>query len=292
MTPEVAVVVPSFRQGQFLDRCLASIFGQEEVAIEVVVMDSESDDETSEVLKRWAPRIDRLVIERDDGQADAIARGFRLTTAPTMTWLNADDCYATATALACLHRHLEARPDIDLAYGRRLWIDGSGRFLRTFPYQPFDAEALRRACYLPQESALFRRSAYERCGGVDPEMRFAMDYDLWLRMLDDGSRFESLDEVIGLFRVHDDQKSIAWWSDVGLPEIAKLHRRHLREEVPETLMYVAADTHRLGLPPNSTAVDIRRGYELVELMASRTRALAGDEPIDRWPERRGAALCP
>jgi glycosyltransferase involved in cell wall biosynthesis len=276
--------VPSYQQGRFLERCLASIRGQRDVEVQLIVMDACSTDETAAVLARWRPRIDHLVIERDDGQADAIASGLERATAPVVTWLNSDDLYAGADALRTLVDALHRSPDVDLVYGRRLWIDADGVFLAVDTWHPFDADVLRQACYLPQESAVFRRETYERVGGIDRSFSFAIDYDLWLRLLDHGSNFLSIPAVVGMFRRHADQKTTAQWQNVGLVEIARLHRRHLRREIPEAEMIAVYDDYRDGVAGgDATAVRTLR-RDVVAILNGHLANRLQARPIDRWAE--------
>jgi GT2 family glycosyltransferase len=277
-----SVIVPSFEQGRYLERCLVSIAGQVDVDVELIVIDAGSTDETGAVLDDWRPVIDVLVVEPDEGQADAIAKGIRRSSAPVVTWLNADDAYAGPSALHTLVGWLDRRIDVDLVYGRRVWIDGAGGFLRLDRWQPFDEATFRLACVLPQECAVFRRDAYERAGGIDPAFSFALDYDLWLRMLACGCRFLSIPPVVGLFRVHSGQKTTARWRDVGLVEIARLHRRELGREVSEDEMLAAADQYRNGTNTGATHADHRLGADLTAIFNGHLGSVLGGQPLDRW----------
>jgi hypothetical protein len=70
-------------------------------------------------------------------------------------------------------------------------------------------------CLLPQESAFWRRSIYERAGNmVDKSHQFAMDYNLWLRFHRAGAKFMAVNEVYGLFRYYPDQKTHAIWKTI------------------------------------------------------------------------------
>jgi hypothetical protein len=177
---------------------------------------------------------------------------------------------------------LERSRDIDLVYGRRLWIDGDGAFLAVDTWRPFDADVLRQACYLPQEAAVFRRDAYERVGGVDRTFSFAIDYDLWLRLLDDGSSFLSVPAVVGMFRRHPQQKSIAQWEDVGLVEIARLHRRHLGRQIPEAEMLAIYDDYRGGVTSDtgSAVRELRR--DVVAILNGHLANRLHARQLDRW----------
>jgi hypothetical protein len=164
-----------------------------------------------------------------------------------------------------------------------VWVDRSGAFLRLERWQPFDEATLRVACYLPQESALFRRAAYDRAGGLDRRMAFTLDYDLWLRMLASGSRFLSIPTVVGLFRVHEAQKTSAAWRDVGLPEIARLHRQHLGAEVAESDMIDAAEDHRHGTPPGAPEASRRLQRDVAAILNGHLANVLHGRVLDRWP---------
>ena len=84
-------MTPSYEQGRFVDRTLYSVVSQEYPALEYVVQDGGSSDETLDVLRRFEPVLTWWVSEPDGGQADAINRGFRRTTGEIMAWLNSDD---------------------------------------------------------------------------------------------------------------------------------------------------------------------------------------------------------
>lgn len=284
---EVSVVVPSLQQGRYLERCLASIRAQADIDVELLVVDGGSTDETLDVVERWRSAIDVAILEPDHGQADAIAKGIARSSSPLVTWLNADDAYAGPDALRTLATWLERRPDVDLVYGRRAWIDDDGALLRVDRWRPFDAAALRQACYLPQECALFRRAAYERAGGIDPSFSFALDYDLWLRMLGAESRFLSVPALVGLFRVHAEQKSTARWRSVGLPEIEQLQRRELGWPVAERLMGAVAETHRAGGSHREPAAARRLRHDVAALFDGHLVALLDGRPLDRWASIAG-----
>ena len=171
-----------------------------------------------------------------------------------------------------------------------MWIDETGGFLRLDRWQPFDKDTLRVSCFLPQECAVFRRDAYDLAGGVDPSFAFALDYDLWLRMLDRGSHFLSIPPVVGLFRVHSGQKTSTRWRDVGLVEIARLHRRHLDREVPEDEMLAAADHHRNGTNAAASRADRELGADLTAIFNGHLASVLSGQPLDRWgllPAGRG-----
>lgn len=284
----VSVVTPSFRAARFLERTIASVAAQQYPDLEYIVVDGGSDDGTGEILERWSQHVDLAIVEPDDGQADALIKGFTRASGEVLAWLNADDCYAHPGAISTLMSWLGERPDVGVIAGRRVHIDADGLFVASWPYRPFDADVLRHTCYLPQECCLFRRSAYEEVGGLDHSFSFALDYDLWLRMLDADVQFLAVPDIVGLFRWHEDQKSQMIRDEVGLPEIARIHQRVLGRVPDLDEMEARLQTYWFG--PDARASK-RVGSLQVNEMISYFRAQLFDGiALDQWPEVGRSAL--
>jgi len=75
--PKISVIVPSFNQGEYLERTLLSVLGQNYPNLELIVMDGGSTDNSVEIIKKYAKDITYWVSERDKGQTDALASGGR-----------------------------------------------------------------------------------------------------------------------------------------------------------------------------------------------------------------------
>lgn len=281
--PKVTIVTPSYNQGWCIERTILSVLKQDYPNIEYIVMDSASNDETPQILKKYSNQIAILKTEKDKGQSDAINRGFRMASGDILAYLNSDDCYASQSVVSQAVQALSHAEQPDLIYGRRVFIDKEGFFIRSWPYRDFNAELLRAVCYLPQECAFWTRSIYERAGGfVDDSLRFAMDYELWLRFLREGARFQSIDKIFGLFRWHENQKTQDLWQTVAVPEIEKLQQRYTCPSVKPFDLQVLYEEYMLGV----NLLKQPRLYEkAVRLSRERTRIVHEsllDTPIDLW----------
>ena len=205
--PTIALVTPSYNQGEFVERTIRSVFDQAYPALEYVVQDGGSDDSTHAVLDRYRDRLTACVSEPDDGQADAINRGFANTSGEFMGWLNSDDMLLPG-ALAAVARHFVKHPETDLVYGHRAVIDEDDRQVGSWIVPPHDDWPLELADFVPQETMFWRRSLWEAAGGrLDPRYHYALDWELLLRFKDAGARMVRLPYVMGAFRLHADQKT-------------------------------------------------------------------------------------
>jgi glycosyltransferase involved in cell wall biosynthesis len=224
--PLVSIVTPSLDQGRFLERTLASIADQGYPAVEHLVRDGGSRDETPRILEAWAGRLASVVSEPDGGQTTALNRGFERTSGEIMAWLNADDVLLPG-ALHYVARYFVEHPDVDVVYGHRVLVDPDDREIGRWIVPEHDPEVLRWADYVPQETLFWRRRAWEKVGAqLDESFRFAMDWDLLLRFARADLTIVRLPRFLAGFRVHPEQKTNAWQT-VGIDEMNRLRLREL-----------------------------------------------------------------
>lgn len=202
--PMVTVVTPSLNQGRFIEATIQSVLAQDYEPVEHLIFDAGSTDETHSILARYEGRI-RTVIAADDGQADAINRGFRAAAGTIVTWLNSDDVFEPG-AIRTAVEYLEAHPRCAMVYGKGHHIDAEGHFLDPYPTAP--PSELEMFCVVCQPASFLRLDAIETVGYLDPHLRYCMDYDLWLRLRE---QFEIAYIPVDLARsrLHPDAKSVS-----------------------------------------------------------------------------------
>jgi len=119
----------------------------------------------------------------------------------------------------------ERDPSLDLVYGDLRWVSAEGRRLYT-THLVLDLRILAyESPYVAQPALFWRRGIYEKSGGIDPGFRFAMDFDLVVRMQLQGARARKLRRVLTNFRVHDQAKS-STLQTVCDAEVARVIERH------------------------------------------------------------------
>jgi glycosyltransferase involved in cell wall biosynthesis len=219
--PLVSIVTPSLDQGEYIEEAIASVLAQDYPHIEHIVIDGGSTDGTLEVLERYAHL--RWVSEPDQGQSAAVNKGFRMARGDIYGWLNADDYYlpgAIAAAVAALRDSNAA-----LVHGGWRQIDERGELIRDVGVVPFDyRRQLERANLVCQPGAFFTADAFRAVGGIDESYRYAMDYELWLKL---GARFPviEVDRIQAAYRYHARSKSTAEYEAFG-PETLRASRGH------------------------------------------------------------------
>lgn len=183
--PSIGVVVPSYNQAQFLEATLRSLLLQRYPRLEIVVMDAGSTDGSPAIIERYAPWLSHWVSERDKGQSDAINRGLARLQTDIVTWLNSDDLLLPGTLLA-VGAYLASTPGCEWVCGDGLFVDETAAAtLWVHAGRAFTFEELidyGGGNYLAQPSVFFSKRLFDQIGGVNLDLHYAMDLDLWLRM--------------------------------------------------------------------------------------------------------------
>lgn len=200
--PLVSVVTPCLDPGWRLKRCIDSVRGQSYPHIEHLVIDGGSTDGTVELLRRTDGI--RFVSEADEGQADAINKGFEMAQGEIVGWLNADDIL-TPDAVASVVEAFTSQ-QIGWTIGDVVVVSSSDAQVET-PARPERPGTWRARSVAPQPGSFLSRAALDEVGSLDPSFQFTMDLDLWLRLIDAGIPYAYVKEVLAVFEVHSSSKS-------------------------------------------------------------------------------------
>jgi len=202
--PRIAVLIPCFEDGEFIETTVKSI--REDEPIEIVVVD---DGSTGELTLAALDRLEEsgvAVIRHDDNRGVSAARNTALASshAPFVFPLDADDL-AIAGRLGEMANRLELESDAAVCYGDFLEF-GRHLLLRAVPGR-IDPYRLAYANEYPP-AALFRRTALERVGGwhrVWDGLDARSDWGLWMSLAEEGARGLHFGSRVPtyLYRVHE-----------------------------------------------------------------------------------------
>lgn len=231
--PALSIVIPTLNQGAYLEQAITSLLEQAYPNLELLVVDGGSDDESAQILEKYANDIFWYCSEPDGGQTNALNKGFSKTTGEILGWLNADDQSAPG-ALARVAAYFLSHPDVDAVYGHRVLIDEWGHEIGRWILPPHSDKVLTWCDFVPQESLFWRRSLWDRIDArLNESFSFAMDWDLLLRFREVGARIVRLPYFLGYFRVHVSQKTLTDMQDIGLKEMEALRARTLGYPPPQ-----------------------------------------------------------
>lgn len=206
-----SVITPSYNSGQFLEQTIQSVVEQRKSGIELeyIVIDGNSSDQSHEILERYSKEISHIIIESDNGPANAINKGLAKASGDVISWLNADDVYYPDT-LKRVFQTMTAVTEASLCFGSCPIINENGLEIRTgitrFKelFFPLSSRCTYQCInYLSQPALFFRRSAVQQVGFLNEDMVAAWDYDFILRLFHCGSAVQIINGPLAAFRWHE-----------------------------------------------------------------------------------------
>jgi glycosyltransferase involved in cell wall biosynthesis len=208
--PTITVVTPSFNQAKYLETTIASVLMQREDIHEYFIYDGGSTDGSRDIIETHAGQLDFWTSEKDEGQSHAIQKGFARATGEVLLWLNSDDVLLPG-AIRRVREAFAENTHWDVLTGWSIFLDQNNMITRV-NHVPYESRgwAQRGVLHVCQQTCYFRRSLYERVGGIDVNLHCSMDIDLWLKFFDTNACWGHLPALLGGFRQHETMKGRTW----------------------------------------------------------------------------------
>jgi len=204
--PLVSIVTPSYNHGPYIEATIQSVINQDYPHLEYIVIDGGSQDNTVELLKRYADRL-CWISEPDHGQADAINKGFRRARGEILAWLNSDDTYLPG-AVRQVVEYFQKHPEVGMVYGAGQHIDVEGHVIAPYATELFDYQRLSERCFICQPTVFFRADVFREVGPLDTTLRYCLDYEYWMRVAK-RFRIDCLDATVATSRLHMETKTLS-----------------------------------------------------------------------------------
>lgn len=216
---KISIITPSYNQADFLPITIESVISQKgNFEIEYLIMDGGSSDESIKIIKKYARTLkgDKRISlywesHKDNGQADAINRGIKLSHGDIIAYCNSDDEYRPET----LAKVVEAFAQ----HPKKIWLTGYCTIINTRgveiqkPVKQYKNLWLRHYSYknlcitnfIAQPATFWRRSIHNKIGYFDEKLHYVLDYDFWLR----AGRLSDpivIKDNLSSFRIHHQSK--------------------------------------------------------------------------------------
>ena len=211
--PKISIITPSYNQADYLEQTIRSVLAQQIPDLEYILVDGGSNDGSLEIIQRYADHLAWWVSEPDQGQADAINKGFERASGEYIAWLNSDDLYAPGALKAALEV-LDANPQLGLVFGKAITFDQHGDPIRELRFDDWGLADLVAFEIICQPAVVMRRSVLEAAGHLSREYHFLLDHHLWLRVAQEAA-IQYVPEVWAFARHHPQAKNIAQAAGFG-----------------------------------------------------------------------------
>lgn len=209
--PWLSVVIPSYCGERWIEIALQSLVDEAQEGIEVLLIDGSPTPATLDVAHRFTGRLRLRTFSRADLESWQAKTNFgvEMAEAPHVCWLGVDDVWLPGRATAA-RAWIDAAPDTALHLASSYIINQHGRRLGAWRC-PLPAEvdlSPRRVIerllvqnFVAAPAPIFRRDAWLQRGGVDADLWYTADWDVWLKLAALGpTRYHAL-PTVG-FRIH------------------------------------------------------------------------------------------
>lgn len=205
--PRISIVTPSYNQARFLERTIKSVLDQNYRNLEYIIIDGGSTDGSVDIIKKYEKYLTYWISEKDEGQSDALNKGFSKASGEIFAYLNSDDIYFPNT-LHLIAELFKNYVEIDLLYGHAQLLDENDNHIGLCVALPFKLnEHLNGVFSIPQQSAFWRRNLYETVGGFNKSNHTCMDGEFFAFAASHNFSFMKIDKILAGFRIHSLSKT-------------------------------------------------------------------------------------
>lgn len=202
---KISLVIPSFNAQATIERAILSIINQDYSALELILVDGASTDDTLKIVEKYRDYFSVIISEPDTGQANALNKGFKKATGDIFGYLCADDELAPGS-LAHVNGLFDLNPDAGIVTGgcKRFYPDQT-----VYHTIPNDA-LLQKISYLnsiEQPSTFWRVSFHKKVGELDESFYFAFDFDFWNKLYRSGAKIITTEQILSHFYFTGDNKT-------------------------------------------------------------------------------------
>ena len=212
MNPAVSVVIPAHNYAHYLPVALYSILAQTWTALEIIVVDDGSTDDTRAVVAQFIdPRV-RYTWQENAGLSAARNTGIREAQHDFLAFLDADDAWEPEFLAVVMGQFAGVGATFDLIATGSVRMDSDGQLLDSakFSFEQDTELTARDFCLRNRplsSSIVIRRAVLDTCGFFDATLRSSEDRDLWIRATAAGHRFWFLNRPLVRIRRHSGNMS-------------------------------------------------------------------------------------
>ena len=201
--PKISVIIPTFNQGLFIEETILSIINQKYPNLELIIIDALSKDNTLEIVKKYSESINYFLSEADNGQADALNKGFLKASGEICSYLNSDDIYID-NILWKIAEHYKNN--------KFKWIYTNvlfGNSIENSKYFESRISTFEEFCALQTiaQQGIFWENNILKKPWFDDSLFFVMDHKFFINLYKNFGKPRYLNTTGAFFRIHEDSKT-------------------------------------------------------------------------------------
>lgn len=204
MSFKISIVTVSLNQGHYIEEAIQSVIKQRYNNFEHIIIDGLSSDNTINILKKYKHL--KWISEKDDGQSDALNKGFLRCTGDVIGWLNADDVYLENTFNAVIEEF--EKTTCDAVYGNFMFFNKDNQITKQVNVIEPSKFLAKFICFIPSTTFFFKKKIINHNILLDKDLFICMDKDFFANLFSKNYRINKINKYLAKFRWHDSNKSL------------------------------------------------------------------------------------
>lgn len=194
----LSIITVCYNSEKTIEKCIDSVISQIDEEVEYIIVDGKSTDKTVDIIKNFSKHL-KYISEKDEGIYDAMNKGIKMATGEWILFINSDDCLLN-NKLEGLLDILHTYENLDCIYGNICEAIRYEDSEYIHIYNPPDnLYNLKNDMVLSHPSCICKKETLVNNGCFNKKFKIAADWDLLLRMKNNGAKFKKIDYTFSKF---------------------------------------------------------------------------------------------
>jgi len=214
----ISIIMPAYNAEKYIALSIDSVLAQTYPNWELIIVDDGSTDNTASIVKGYVIKDYRIkyIYQKNGKQAKARNNGITNAKGYILAFLDSDDVWLPEKLEISLSNFDTNK--YDLLFTNSYYTSDENIDVRSHTYAKMHVisgvysndEALKQFIQvnrIPTLTVLVKKEKVLELGGFDSRFVPAEDYDLWIRLLKNGSVFIAIDLVLSIYRLIDESST-------------------------------------------------------------------------------------
>lgn len=198
MNELISIIIPTYNQCEFLERCLKSISEQTYKNFEIIVIDNSSTDNTKSIIEKFSYLPLKYLLNKNKGMiAQSRNLGIKLSKGEIIAFIDSDDYWKTEKLDRC---YKKIKQGYDFVFHNLKIKDNKelkGRFLR----KPYYKDLIINGNIINNSSVVIRKKFLFKVNLINEskKMKASEDYNTWIKILRETDKFFFINDCLGYY---------------------------------------------------------------------------------------------